>query len=532
MIKTRYLKIFTALALILILGLPGEVHGLGGQVPEYVRIGLYFNDKSAVNLSKPIDAIRFSTEGAIEVGLGNEMEYGKLFTWDDRTDLVIEKDLLSFHIQIGQGYPDFENAMIRSALYNQLDILSYVAYDGEWFVYFGRYGTPDEAGPDLERLLLDIESGELSLVKSSGRGVLLKDPGEDSILFLLSSSEDRFIRVSPSGDTDTSIFYINEVPYRGALEVRRYETSDMTAINIVKLEHYLYGVVPAEIGYQSPPEALKAQAVAARTYISNNLGKYAKIGIDVCDSVYSQVYKGYSQEKPSTNLAVDQTEGECIFYEDKLASIHYFSTSGGRTESSFNVWSARFDYLVSVDDPYENNSSPYSSWERVYTFDEMTKLIKGKGYDLGNILTIETVKTSDAGRAVEVIVRGDKGSKTFYKGDCRNIFNLPSQWYTVSSQAGTFIYNRESNVADTFSPLKKTVMSAGGLDILNGENVYVLGKENVPRNITFQTDGFVFNGRGYGHGVGMSQQGAKGMAQAGFDYREILTHYYMGVTIK
>ena len=164
---------------------------------------------------------------------------------------------------------------------------------------------------------------------------------------------DGYMQVWPKQQNNPFVFSANGKKYRGFLEIRRYTDSDMTLINVVDLEHYLYGVVPAEIEANAPLEAVKAQAVAARTYALRSLGKNSKWGFDLMDTNSDQVYKGYDGERAYANQAVDETKGQKMVYNGALAQVFYFASSGGMTANVKEVWGSEIPYLVSVPDPYE-----------------------------------------------------------------------------------------------------------------------------------------------------------------------------------
>src|SRR5919202_52063 len=145
--------------------------------------------------------------------------------------------------------------------------------------------------------------------------------------------------------------------YRGSVQVDVVD-GKLRAINVVGLEQYLYGVVPSEMPYTWLPEALKAQAVVARSYA---LATRRSGAFDLYPDTRSQVYLGIEHEKPSTNAAVDATAGKVVLYDGQVAKTFFFSTSGGRTASAEDVWGEPVPYLVSVADPYDT-ISPYHTW--------------------------------------------------------------------------------------------------------------------------------------------------------------------------
>ncbi|MGC8972527.1 MAG: SpoIID/LytB domain-containing protein, partial [bacterium] len=201
---------------------------------------------------------------------------------------------------------------------------------------------------------------------------------------------------------------VNSITYRGGLRIIS-RNDDMFIINMLPIEEYLYGVVPAEVPYYWHIEALKAQAVLARTYalkcIINSAGK----DYDLENTQNFQVYKGKSGEYSTTTEAVNSTRGEIIFYGDSIANVYFHSTCGGHTESAKNIWNIpNSPYLTGVECPYCNDS-PWSEWERSIKREEWDKIIKSSEIE---------IEYDSSGRILRL--NGIDGTKI------RSIFNLPS----------------------------------------------------------------------------------------------------------
>lgn len=258
------------------------------------------------------------------------------------------------------------------------------------------------------------------------------------------------------------------------------------------LEQYLIGVVAGEMPASYESEALKAQAVAARTYTMykcNRGGCSAHKGADICtDSGHCQAYvtdaemsKNWGDNK-TANLdkiteAVNSTAGQEIYYDDQEIQVFYHASSGGRTEDSENVYPQALPYLRSVESDGEEDSRNYYGEITVSVSDFKSKMQKySSGLKFDGVPLIGAVVRYDSGRVESIEI----GSQTFTGREIREVFGLNSANFTIKQSAS---------------------------------------------NITFDTVGF-------GHGVGMSQTGANAMAKKGASYTEILTHYFSGVTIK
>lgn len=331
--------------------------------------------------------------------------------------------------------------------------------------------------------------------------------------------------------------------YRGRLEIGRYGgRTTVTAVNVVSLEEYLYGVVPYEMPASWPMEALKAQAVCARSYALLKAGYHAetdiKRGYRMVDTVQSQVYGGTGHEHARSNAAVDATRGQTLCYENRTVAGYYFSTSGGHTEDVEDVWGSERPYLQGVPDIYELNPSK-EPWSVSVSGSRLEALLKENGKDVGKITKVVPEITTASGRVYRLRVIGSKGSITLMTDELRNVLDLPSTKFkvigsgttpdavTVQGEGGT----EQTRIRDCYVISSDgTVQSANGLT----DQYVVLSEDNLTGfSADVPAEGeFLFVGMGHGHGVGMSQSGARGMAEQGYTYTEILEHYFTGISVR
>jgi stage II sporulation protein D len=190
--------------------------------------------------------------------------------------------------------------------------------------------------------------------------------------------------------------------YRGAIEILRLSGSDMTVINELSMNEYLYGVVPKEVGGYAHMEAMKAQAVSARTYTMNAFGKHKDLAFDICDTQYCQVYGGFLSETEKSNRAVDETGSAIVRYLGKPAQVFYFSSSGGQTEDVQYVWGSSFPYLVSVEDQYETGKTSNYQWKLERTPKQVQGYLSQRGVNIGELLDIEIAKRAPSGRVTRI----------------------------------------------------------------------------------------------------------------------------------
>ena len=210
--------------------------------------------------------------------------------------------------------------------------------------------------------------------------------------------------------------------YRGSIQID-VSAGKLRAINMVGLEQYLYGVVPSEMPYTWHPEALKAQAIAARSYA---LATRRTGAFDLYPDTRSQVYLGIEHEKPSTNAAVNATAGQVVLYDGEVAKTYFFSSSGGRTASAEDVWGEPVPYLVSVPDPYDS-ISPHHDWGPfVFTGTKLAKMLKMKG----RVVDLQP-ELNSSGRIKVLNVIGTKGTLAVPGAVLRTKMGLRSTWFSV-----------------------------------------------------------------------------------------------------
>lgn len=363
-------------------------------------------------------------------------------------------------------------------------------------------------------------------------------------------------------DEEYEMIKVDNRTYRGRIKLNIIDDIRLLTINYVELENYLYGVVPNEIPSSWGMEALKAQALAARTYAVYSINP--RQIYDMEDTQNSQVYMGYDYEKTSTNRAVDETEGETIYYDGKLIQAFYHSTSGGSTENSENVWYEELPYLRGVDDEFSNNSgSPHTIWQTTYYKEDIIKKLNLDDNNVNELYGIQIKKVSENNRVVECIFLTDAGEISYKKENARLLLGLKSSWFSIEngnsfyfiteyfpltenqedetpSRGGILDLITDEEIQETEerdrelemgSIVGKYVITGDGAKQLNREKLAFISSKGVSI-VDTNSEQYNFEGRGWGHGVGMSQYGAKQMAEEGYTYDEILKHYYTGVTIK
>jgi stage II sporulation protein D len=323
-----------------------------------------------------------------------------------------------------------------------------------------------------------------------------------------------------------SLITVNSRNYRGSLDILP-NSSNVKAINNLDIESYLKGVVPNEMPASWHKEALKAQAITARSYAANT-------GIMQATTA-SQVYRGYDSEESRATTAVNETAGKYVMYNGKPIQTFFFSTSGGRTANVSDVWNssqASFPYLVSVESPDEKSS--YNSWSQAFS---SRTLLTNFGYGPNVVLfDIQLAMPGQNGEVRGATLVTSEGTKSFTGNelDMRKYFRsgeslLRSNWFDLSANK-TYSVQTAAGQQSQFSVLGQGVQLASGSSTVSGSTVAVQTNAGI---ISQSSDpaSIVANGKGWGHRIGMSQYGAKAYAEKGWTAEQIVTHYFKGTTI-
>jgi len=312
---------------------------------------------------------------------------------------------------------------------------------------------------------------------------------------------------APAQALTTGDFVLKERAYRGRLQLRLNGAS-LQAINHLPLESYLPSVVGSEMPASWPQPALRAQAVAARTYALRQRKPSAPF--DLSATVSSQVYKGIEAETPSTREAVVATRGQVLTFGGQLANTVFHSSAGGLTENSGDLWSQQLPYLVSV--PDFDQQSPVHQWQQRLDPEQLQRAFA----ETGGVDRIEVLATTASGRVRQARVQGPNGSLVLSGAQLRSRLGLRSTLVRFELVPPEIA----SGVSASLAAALANVPPPPPLPVLEGQPPL-----QVP------TPSLLAIGRGFGHGVGMSQWGAHAMALQGHSYEQILSHYYRGTRL-
>ena len=280
----------------------------------------------------------------------------------------------------------------------------------------------------------------------------------------------------------TSAVYVNNKPYRGFAELTMADKG-ILVVNQLPLEEYLVGLINCEISSAWPIEAVKAQAIIARTYaVNRKMARHAS-PYHLESSVMDQVYEGCLIEDTRASRAVSETTGEVLTFGGGIIQAYYHSSCGGRTEASENVWGAPLAYLKGVECQYCLTSPTATLWETTLSLREIEERLRAAGYKVSGLFDIKPGATNSRGRLKQLVLLASKGGVTI-----------------------------------TGDQFRKAV----GYGVIKSTRFTMKSSKNE----------ISFSGSGNGHGVGLCQWGAKQRALDGFNCGEILSYYYPGTGLK
>ena len=318
-------------------------------------------------------------------------------------------------------------------------------------------------------------------VKRQGEALLLNNRTiPASVVFVDGGDGIYHVQVVASAVNSGAQNVKKEWSVRGLLEIQSLP-SGLAVINQIDLETYVAGVVSGEVSPKWPLEALKAQAVAARTYVLYKQVENQQEPFDVFASVLDQVYHGHAARSESVLRAVAETKGHVVTYDRRPIYAAYSSTAAGPTEDALYVWALNLPYLKGVDCPFDEQAPRYD-WRTSFTFEFLEQQLRKEGFAVGTVATLTPYTFTPSGRVDRVRLLHSQGEIILRGQDLRRIVG--------------------------YSKIFSTNFSIESM----GAEVVVVG-------------------HGAGHAVGMCQWGMREMAELGYDYQSILRHYYPGTTL-
>ena len=531
---------------------------------ETIRIGLFYgsNELSSSNLairygsgyrfgwynsSREFVPIASTSETQITMMKDKNMYLTWSSTYTDEKPSSYAGAVGCYHILLDRLPADYAEACELASQFSG-GFVGY--YNGTWRVCVGSY----ESAAAAEDAIVERDFIGSAFSASSSCIVVVKT-GTTNILFEFDCGSSSNFAVQPADvvDPDTGEVttraqaWCKGRSYYGGFQYTRLSGNDITVVNFVGLEDYIKGVVPYESGATWPIEALKAQALCARTYAVRNLGNHSSRGFDLCNTTDCQVYFGTNGATDVSDRAVEETAGKFVVYNGELCDTVYHSSDGGATEDSENVFYSALPYLRGVVDPYESTvNTGYSSWSYTYTADDITWILQNKGYNCAQIVSVTPTYTR-MGNIYSLKFKDENGKTfTFSRSSAGSILYSStlkkythSQRFTIdiANDNGIQLYVNDANNPVNSNELyaigssgTQAIGSAGSYYVLTGSGAEEIEVRNSGPELI--ADAYVVSGSGWGHNVGMSQYGALAMANLGFTCEEIIKFYFTGVSIE
>ncbi len=520
-----------------------------------VRVGLIYG-------SSMTQSIQMTSDYGFSVGIMTDkrtyMKLGEFPGLTSATVLVAKnltvgsKTVGIYHMQTGDKFTSYAKAYAQVKEIRKAGVLAYVAYVGGTFrVRMGAYASKDAALSSYATFPKGVPAS--TVVASSGNGTVLYDNGAKRILFECDTTGIHMGTRALQMQSETKTHYTKLSSgnlYDGVMEFANV-SGKVRVINVLDIESYALGVCGWEIIPSWPMETLKAfvctiRTLAAYHYDARHNSAY---GFDVCTTSHCQNYKGMTRDYQNFRTALAETTGQIVTYDGKAIMGIYNGTNGGVTEDVRDIWGGNvlYPYLTSVTIPIEVESHPnhpQGVWTNVVDPTTLSKYLQGKSYTgfskLTSPITALNIKQYSKYSGVYIYelefvdAAGHTASvKTSSKVRGSLVKYCPSAYFSIS-------YNYPVNIVTGSTKLAGT-MNSDDLNILTADGEYTLS-DTTPKDLTvltasgekqFSTDQYTiqFDGKGNGHGGGISMYGAVDLAKAGYSYDKILSTYFPGVEV-
>ena len=456
----------------------------------------------------------------------------------------------AFHVQLNAGYGTFEEARAIAANYTG----GFVRYEnGTFLVLVGHHTS--RAAAESAMAALGVSGAAIN--SGTSNTITVTRTGSSTIIFEFEHGTSRHLGVIPRpvGNENPETWF-RGYTYNGGFQYARREGALLSVTHFVSVEDYIKGILPYEMNNTWPLEALKAQAMCARTYAMSYVNRHGSSGFDLCVEVHCQVYRGRNRANERTDRAVEETAGMYITYDGALTRTYYASSNGGASENSENVWFDTLPYLRGVIDPYEAdvaNRIPNYNWTRTFTPAEITQRLQNRGHNVSTIVSMRVSEYTPTGNVLSVTLTDTNGRRVvlsrregtnglntvlgtptqrFYIGDSRpgggGVF-INESGHSVGSGDSLSIIDGNGNIISVPGGSLHAITGSGSVELVTGS----AGGSSGGSNDTGLVNGvFTIRGTGSGHNVGMSQWGAYSMAEYhGKTFEEIILFYFTGVEI-
>ena len=550
----------------------GQNVTIGFEVTSPYGFGIVSIDTASSDLS----ATELTTLSAKKVSVTVDANLAK-------TDMTYRKSSGSdrtviggYHIEVGTPGDAETCKRTIAALDKTLSEMGLQAFlfrsDDGFFVRIGSFENPELVSTYSAKIAAVFPDLNLRPASPSDSAVSVVDPETDSILFEFDSASKFALGLSALSSPDGEKAYLvtpAKKMYDGFFMFRRNllvsGTVDGVALtNVISLDDYIEGVLPYEISNSWPLESQKAFAICVRSYTLASLCRHEKYGFDLCNSAHCQVYQGRARVNDAIEKAVLETTGKVMTYNGKIATAFYSAVSGGVTVSCKDAWYEDIPYLRAVETPWEiYTNHPYGTWQTEVSGKELADYLRSGGYNVsGTIKSVNIDKLAENSTYIVQLSVTDSHGNTITIKKSDTIRSALAKYV----KSANFVIGKGSVEADvtTFNTdsAKNTsvITSDGEISVDNSENISVITASGTFSSDTLKdavavtsngqrqlgevtsttakqvftassADNFIIVGKGYGHGVGLSQIGLRDLANQGVPADEMLGLYCVGIEI-
>ena len=528
--------------------------------------GFYFGSVKE-NSSEKFDVFFYTSHKKIAVAhIANLAKNSVGRYYANSKDIVVGK----YTIEFDKNFANFKDAYTFINSLSKTTFLNlYPAYiNGKIVVRCYDFSSADNAKAFINKVS-SSSPVTMKVSADSNKTAVIINPDTNEILFQYEDGNNNFAAAAApsnslsygqsiteltSKNTDFTTASSGNV-YSGAF-VYRIKSNGVEVINLLSLEDYIKGVIPYEISPSWHDEALKAFSIAVRTYAIASVKRHEKSGFMLCNDTHCQLFVGCKRANDATNSAVDSTKGLVLTYNNKIIETVYHSACGGFTENHNDAWGGelKYPYLVSVAVPLEKYTTPgraNSLWTNSVTPKDLYEYLTGaspqsgkfKGKLNSEITSIIINERSPSSNYIKSVTVTDKNGNqvtvqnsdtirsTFgrYANSANMDIYKSFKFKSYMIQSGQKSFQQDIEAGKTYiitgNGLTKSTPGDGKLNVLTGSGKYSL-------SAYASGNDFIFDGRGWGHGVGMSQWAMQDMAELGYKYDEIIKKFYTGVSIE
>lgn len=435
----------------------------------------------------------------------------------------------------GEGISYTNGRLIRVGIYYGSTAVSSIALTSDTGF---EIGTFDTATSTFYKSLSCNNTAVMAVISSDGSRISLMTPEGAEIY----SQTDASVSLTLRGIGENAEITAAENTYRGCIELA-YTEGKIRVVSISYLEDYVKGVTASEVYSSWPAEALKCQAIVARSYTLYTAGKHNSDGFDICNKPHCQSYNGIGSVADSIDAAVDATKGLIVTYDGKVALTTYCSSSGQKTESASSAWGSdpeAYPYLTNVDTGF-NNTEDYvnGKWSYTVSAEELAEYINSKpnyeGILNGPVDRIEYERKEGSDYVYRLTVYDAFGNKIVVEKSAtvRDFLTqyCKSACFTISSHCPVYAGESKEYILDSQNMYVITAEGEKVLSVPGSTAVEALTANGLKTMSSAGEKVFTIAGEGYGHGVGMSQYGAMTLAENGYDFNYIIGLYYPGTQI-